>query len=109
MRLHAVAAVLCLAGCSTGPAVSETERELVLQYVGSDAGTSGPFSKKTKQELAILGEKDRLEANALLDRGAVAFLVYSKSTGASATAKSPARTRVVVVQNGRVVGDYLAP
>ena len=55
------------------------------------------------------------EAAARLDRGASAFLVYSKTQNAGATAvpnpvpnKQPG-TRVILLQHGRVVGDFRAP
>ena len=88
-------------GCATSPRDSETAREVVLQYLGSDAGTAGPFAKHQKKELDVLPPKERGEALALLDRGAVAFLVFETRKGGS--------PRVVLVMSGRVVGDFRAP
>lgn len=72
-----------------------------MQYLGGDAGTAGPFFKHQKKELDILSPKDRSDAIAWLDRGAVAFVVYEARAGGT--------TRAVLVMDGRVVGDYRAP
>jgi hypothetical protein len=102
---------MLFAGCASAPTTAETGREVVLQYVGTDVGTAGPFSKKSNSELAILSDKDRVTASSLLDHGAVAFLVYSKGANASAvsTPGKAAGTRVILLQHGRVVGDFKAP
>ena len=111
MKNFALASLLVVAGCASAPSAAETEREIVLQYVAVDAGTAGPFSRKSKQELDILSDRDRVAATALLDRGAVAFVVYPKTqiSGAAAPASQHAGTRIVLVQHGRVVGDFKAP
>jgi hypothetical protein len=78
-------------------------------------GTAGPFSKKSSRELDILSEKDRTAASILLDRGAIAYLVYSKpqNTGSMTAPNSPPNprpgTRVILLQHGRIVGDFKAP
>ena len=111
MKNFAFASLLFVAGCASAPSTAETEREVVLQYVAVDAGTAGPFSRKSKQELDILSDQDRLAATALLDRGAVAFVVYHKNQmpGAASPATRHPGTRIVLVQHGRVVGDFKAP
>ena len=106
MRGYLFTVLLVLAGCATGPTTSETEREIVLKYVGVDAGTTGPFTKKAKHEINILTEKDRAEAASLLDYGAVGFLVFSKTVSPST---SRPVTRVILLQHGRIVGDFTAP
>jgi hypothetical protein len=92
--------VLLLAGCASSPGNSEATREIVLQYLGGDGGTAGPYGKQAKKEFGILTPADRTAAEALIDRGAVAFIVFQ--AGASSA------TRVVLVQQGRVVADYRA-
>jgi hypothetical protein len=77
---------------------SESAREVALQYLGSDAGTAGPFAKGAKREFSVLSPKDEREASELIDRGAVAFLVFE--------ARASAVTRIVLIHRGRVVGDF---
>ena len=90
--------LLCSAGCATGPRDVEGAREVVLQYLGGNFGTAGPFSRDGKKELDVLAPADRTQAAALLDQGAVAFLAY----------QAGATTRVVLVAKGRIVGDFRA-
>ena len=108
MKNYALVVLVLAAGCATPPTTAETEREIVLQHVAADVGTAGPFSKQSKRELDILSDKDRIEASGLLDRGAVFFLVFAKAD-ASLSGPNVPKTRVVVVQHGRVVGDFRAP
>lgn len=98
LKRFAIPVALLLASCGTTPDGAEMTREVVLQYVGGDAGTAGPFSKKGLKELETLAEKYRAEAVALFDRGAVAFVIYTPDHS----------TRVVFVQRGKVVGDFRA-
>lgn len=92
--------ILFCGGCGTSPSNSEATRELVLQYVGRDVGTSGPFSKQARRELAALSSADRAAALVHMDRGAVGFLIIERS---------PAPTnRIVLIHKGRVVADYPA-
>lgn len=113
MKILALVGIVLLAGCATGPTRNESDREIVLQYVGGEVGTAGPFGKKAARELDILADTDRTKAVALLERGAVAFFIYQKTPGAAsaaAAAKNPASgTRVVVVLNRQIAGDYRAP
>ena len=115
LKNYALACVILFAGCASGPGTAETEREIVLQYVGVDVGTAGPFTKKSSRELDILADKDRSAAAALLNRGAVGFLVYAKTpnVGNTTATNSPPNKqlgpRVILLQHGRVVGDYKAP
>lgn len=103
--------LLLLGGCGTSPTNSETTREVVLQYLGGDVGTAGPFGKGGKKELDVLTPADRQAAEALIDRGAAMFLVYGANAANAADAQAAAAggaTRVVLVQGGRVVGDFRA-
>jgi len=112
MKRPVVAALLALAtGCAVGPQGAEQEREVVLQYLGGDAPTAGPFGRQGKNELAVLSEKDRAAALDLLERGAAGFSIYGRAPAAAANAEGgdAARVvRVVLVQHGRVVGDFAA-
>lgn len=99
---------LLLAGCGTTPTGSETTREAVLQYLGtdSDVGTSGPFGKNGLRELDVLSPQDRRAATSLVNRGAVLFVIYGHNlTDPNATATT---TRIILVQRGKVVGDFKA-
>lgn len=100
--LPVLAATLLLVGCGSTPIGSETAREVVLQYLGTDVGTAGPFSKTAKNELDVLTPADRQKAASLIDGGAVLFLVYTTPTPGE-TAKA---SRVVLVKGKQVVGDF---
>lgn len=89
---------MLLAGCGTVPGGAERAREVVLEYVGGSVGTAGPFSNKAFPELNSLSASDRTKAGALIDRGALAFVVISAGKS----------TRIVLVQGGKVVGDLSA-
>lgn len=111
MRSYCLAVLILVAGCATAPTTSETEREIVLKYVAIDVGTVGPFTKKGKQELNILSEKDRAAAAALLEQGAIGFVVYPKAASSSPTNPADRRpgARVILLQHDRVVGDFPVP
>ncbi len=106
IRTLTILVVLLLAGgCATAPTGGpESTREVVLKYVNADVGTTGPFSKKNPKDLEILSDADRTQASALLDRGAVGFVIYAGSR----TANAASETRIVLVQAGKVVADYHA-
>jgi hypothetical protein len=89
-----------LGGCATSRVDSEKTREIVLNYLGGAVGTAGPFSSQAKQEFGVLSPKDQQEASALIDRGAVAFLIFE--------AGSSSAVRIVLVHKERVVGDFRA-
>lgn len=95
-------------GCGTTALDSESTREVVLQYLGTDAavGTAGPFGKGGKKELDVLSASDRQKAEAMIDRGAVLFLVYAANTATADTA-APV-SRVIMVQGGKVTADFRA-
>lgn len=97
-------ALLFLAGCASAPTDIESTREVVLKYLNADVGTTGPFSKKNPQDLKILTEADRALATALLARGAVGFVIFAGPQSAN----TGAETRIVLVQNAKVVGDFRA-
>lgn len=97
-----------LSGCGTTALDSESTREVVQEYLGTDAavGTAGPFGKGGKKELDVLSASDRQKADAMIDHGAVLFLVYAAN---AATADSAAPVgRVIMVQRGKVVADFHA-
>lgn len=99
---------LVLAGCGTSAVDAESTRGVVLQYLGGDVGTAGPFRQNGKKELGVLSDADRRKAERLIDDGAVVFLVYGTNAAAApVSGGSGGATRVVLVQNGRVVGDFL--
>lgn len=95
---------LCLlligGGCGTSPGGVEATREIVLQYVGRDVGTVGPFSKQAKRELGALSKPDREKALALMDGGAAGFLIIERDPALA--------NRMVLVAKGKVVGDFPA-
>ena len=97
MRLASLLLIV-LGGCVTSRVDSETTREIVLNYVGGAGGTAGPFSSQAKKEFGVLSPKDQQEASALIDRGAVAFLVFEAGNGTA--------VRIVLVHKGGVVGDF---
>lgn len=96
-------ALVLLAGCGTSPVNTESTRNTVLQYLGGQVGTAGPFSRGGKKELDVLSAADRQKVSDLIDRGAVIFLVYGGQQGASKGA-----SRIVVVQGEKIVGDFFA-
>ena len=98
-RLVALLVVL-LGGCASSPVDSERTREVVLNYLGAPVGTAGPFSNQAKKEFGVLSPKDQSEASALIDRGAVAFLVFEAGANSA--------VRIVLVHKDRVVGDFRA-
>ena len=97
-----------LSGCGTTALDSESTREVVLQYLGTDAavGTAGPFGKGGKKELDVLSASDRQKAESMIDRGAVLFLVYA-ANGATTDSAAPV-SRVIMVQGGKVTADFRA-
>ena len=96
--------VVLLAGCASSPDTSEGTREVVLKYINADVGTTGPFSKRNPQDLEALSGSDRVQASKLLDRGAVGFVIFTGSRGSNVSGE----TRIVLVQNAKVVGDFRA-
>jgi hypothetical protein len=96
--------LLSLNGCGTSPVSSEQTREVVLQYLGTDVGTAGPFYQGGKKELDILSAGDRQKADALIDQGAALFLIYA----APGTTNAGHASRVILVHRGSVVGDFNA-
>jgi len=109
-----VLTVLLLCGCANESAGPEAAREVVSNHVGEGFGTVGPFTRKDKKELEALSPQDRSAAVALLDRGAVGFLICSKENGAPSPAAGEALAdlikvdRIILVKNNRIVGDFPA-
>lgn len=94
----ATALVLLAGGCATGPDLVEARREVVLEYIGHDVGTVGPFSKQATRELATLSAGDRSKVLALMEHGAAGFLIIERD---------PARpNRIVLLAKGKIVGDF---
>lgn len=106
MKIRALTlSLLLLAGCSTYSSTDpETTRGVVLKYINTEVGTTGPFSKRNPKDLEILSDADRAQAMTLLNRGAVGFVIF----GGSQKAGSETGGRIVLVQDGKVVGDYWA-
>ena len=101
MRSIIVASVVLLAGgCAALPATSEERREVVLEYVGHEVGTVGPFTRSGARELEALSEKDRTAAAQMLAHGAQGFLVIEPN------ASLP--NRIIVISGKRIVGDFPA-
>lgn len=109
-----VLSLLALCGCANPANAPEAARQLVLQHVGGAVGTVGPFTRKDRKELASLSPQDRNTANALLDRGALGFLICSPENGAAPHTEGGALAdlikvdRIIFVQDGRIVGDFAA-
>ncbi|PTX94563.1 hypothetical protein [Opitutus sp. ER46] len=107
-RLASVLVLLpLLSACGTSSMGSEAMRGVVLQYLGSDVGTVGPFYKGGKKELDVLAVAERSRAESLIDGGAALFLVYS-STLATRTRGATGADRIILVQHGKIVGDFAA-
>ncbi len=106
--------LLPLCGCASAPDAPEAAREVVLKHVGDGVGTVGPFNRKDKRELASLSATDRAAANALLDRGALGFIVFGPDDGTKTPAAGAALAdmvsvaRILFVQRGEIVGDFAA-
>lgn len=103
-----------VAGCTSTPGGPEAAREVVLQHVGAGVGTLGPFNRKDKKELGALSPQDRNAAIALLDRGALGFLVFGPDDGSKTPAAGAALAdlvnvdRILFVEKGLIVGDFAA-
>jgi hypothetical protein len=112
--LFVVLSLLMWSGCANPPGGPEAARQVVLQHIGNGVGTVGPFNRRDKAELASLSPQDRSTAVALLDRGAVGFLVFGPDNGTAVHAANGKLAdlitvdRILFVQNGQIVGDFLA-
>ena len=104
MKSFLLLLTLALAGCATTAVDPEAAREVALQYINSDVGTTGPFNKNRTKDLEVLSAEDRAKALALLDRGAVGFVAF----GRGAAGGAGARARIVLVSEKKVVGDFWA-
>jgi hypothetical protein len=109
-----VLSLLGLGGCANPANAPEAARQVVLQHVGGTVGTVGPFTRKDRKELESLSPQDRNAANALLDRGALGFLICSPENASTPHADSGALAdlikvdRIIFVHNGQIVGDFAA-
>ena len=105
---------LLLPGCANQPGGPEAARQVVSNHVGDGVGTVGPFTRKDKKELASLSPQDRSAATALLDEGALGFLICSREdgtpppTGGGALADLIKVDRIIFVRGGKIVGDFPA-
>jgi hypothetical protein len=104
-----VGVMIGIAGCAIAPTDAETTRETVLQYIGSDVGTAGPFGKGGKKELAVLSPTDRAQAETLIDRGAEGFLIFAPPPAGADEHAEPVVSRIVFVLHGKIAGDFQAP
>jgi hypothetical protein len=93
--------VLLFGACASAPTTGEERREVVLEYVGHEVGTVGPFSKKGQRELDGLSEKDRNEVLGMIEHGAVGFLIIEPNVSLP--------NRVIVVSGKRIIGDFPSP
>lgn len=100
MRCFPLWLLLLTGGCGTSPGGAEATREIVLQYIGRDVGTVGPFSTQAKRELGALSKADKEKALALMQGGAAGFLIIERDPAAA--------NRMVLVAKGKVVGDFPA-
>jgi hypothetical protein len=106
--------LLPLFGCASASDAPEAAREVVLKRVGEGVGTVGPFNRKDKRELAALSPTDRAAANALLDHGALGFIVFGPDDGSKSPASGAALAdlvnvaRILFVRRGEIVGDFAA-
>jgi hypothetical protein len=109
-----ILSLMMLGGCANPPGGPEIARQVVLQHVGGAVGTIGPFNRKDKKELESLSPQDRSTALALLDRGALGFLICSPETGAAPRNANGVLAdlikvdRIIFVQDGQIVGDFAA-
>jgi len=71
---------LALAGCATTAVDPEAAREVALQYINSDVGTTGPSNKNRTKDLDVPSAEDRAKALTLSDRGAVGFVAFGAGT-----------------------------
>jgi hypothetical protein len=113
MMPAALAALLFLGGCATRltPLEAETERQVVLKYLGTDVQTAGPISREGKVELAVLSAKDREAALALLSHGAVGFLIIGADPKTAVALKtgdgdSLNVERIIFVAGTKITGDF---
>jgi len=102
------------AGCANELGGPEAARQVVSNHVGDGVGTVGPFTRTDKKELASLSPPDRSAATALLDAGALGFLICSREDGAAPPAGGAALAdmikvdRIILVRGGKIVGDFPA-
>lgn len=110
----AVLSSLLLCSCASAPGDPEAARGVVLKHIANGVGTVGPFTRKDKKELESLSPQDRTTAAALLDRGALGFLICSPDNGTAARASNGALAdmvkvdRIIFVQHAQIVGDFPA-
>ena len=106
--------LLVLCGCANPANSPEVARQVVLQHVGGTVGTVGPFTRKDKKELESLSPQDRSTSITLLDRGALGFLICSPDDGTTPRNANGVLAdlikvdRIIFVQNGQIVGDFMA-
>ena len=116
MRTTSIIALslLALGGCANPANRPEVARQVVLQHVGGTVGTIGPFNRKDKRELESLSPQDRNTAIALLDGGALGFLICSPDDGTTPRNANGVLAdlikvdRIIFVQDGQIVGDFAA-
>ncbi len=102
--LVGILALALAAGCRNLPDGSESVREVVHAYLGADVGTAGPFYRGAMKEIGMLSADDQRSVESLVNDGAAVFLVFGE---AGRPANSGA-SRVIVVKERKVVGDYRA-
>lgn len=114
MKCIAAIVFLILCGCASPQSPDEVEaaRRVVLSHLGADAKIAGPISKKAMKDLAMLAQKERSQALALLESGANCFFVFGPDFNTVLHTKNGPMMdfikidRVVFISHGRVVGDF---
>lgn len=109
-----VLSLFMLGGCATEPGGPEAARAVVLKRIGDGVGTVGPFNRKDKKELESLSPQDQKAAAALLDQGAVGFLICLPDDGTTPRVTNGSLAdlvkvaRIMFVLRGEIVGDFPA-
>jgi hypothetical protein len=112
-----VITVACIAICGCASPQAKREKATVVAYLGGwwMEKTSGPFSFERTDELDVLRPPRRSAAMALLNDGAVFFLVFKSDesvvheNGQTSWPRGMTKVaRIVFSKGGKIVGDFRA-